>query len=208
MQRMNLSPFPSSTFRDLTFCQRLGLGNGAVGVCGSEKVYRLNSLFDPDLSGVGHQPYGYDQLMAIYQRYKVIYCDVEVGFYQPTLSAVGCIQIDGPADGAVLTGFLPETVDERPSGATLFVPEGGAEQKIFRRRVDFQQLIGATKAQFDADAFHWTAAFDANPLRAISLRIAVADATGVLAQNGLTCQMWVKLKFHAQLYARTTVAAS
>lgn len=41
------------------------------GLCASH-VFSLNSLFDVDVTGVGHQPAGYDQLMAIYEQYTVI----------------------------------------------------------------------------------------------------------------------------------------
>lgn len=36
------------------------------------KEYRANSMYDPDFSGVGHQPYGFDQLMTGYKRATVI----------------------------------------------------------------------------------------------------------------------------------------
>ena len=32
----------------------------------------MNSLFDPDFTGTGHQPYYFDQFATIYQRYTVI----------------------------------------------------------------------------------------------------------------------------------------
>lgn len=34
-------------------------------------VFRANSLYDPDYTSVGGQPYMYDQLAAIYNRYRV-----------------------------------------------------------------------------------------------------------------------------------------
>lgn len=34
-------------------------------------VYRMNSTFDPDFSGAGHQPLGRDQLAALYTDYRV-----------------------------------------------------------------------------------------------------------------------------------------
>lgn len=34
-------------------------------------IYRMNSTFDPDFSGVGGQPYGRDQIAAIYTKYRV-----------------------------------------------------------------------------------------------------------------------------------------
>jgi len=39
-----------------------------------EYVFKANSLFDPDLTGVGHQPTYFDQLAAIYSQYCVLGC--------------------------------------------------------------------------------------------------------------------------------------
>ncbi len=44
-------------------------GSGGVPVT---KVYSLNGLFDPDITGSGHQPLGYDQFMQMYDHYTVI----------------------------------------------------------------------------------------------------------------------------------------
>lgn len=35
-------------------------------------TFQVNSLYDPDYTGVGHQPIGYDQLTALFQAYTVI----------------------------------------------------------------------------------------------------------------------------------------
>lgn len=45
---------------------------------GSSYVFKLNSLHDPDATGVGHQPYGRDQWAAFYNKYYVYktYCEV------------------------------------------------------------------------------------------------------------------------------------
>lgn len=45
-----------------------------------EYVYRLNSLFDPDQTGVGGQPDGFDQWKALYQNYRVVAAHVCVEF--------------------------------------------------------------------------------------------------------------------------------
>lgn len=37
----------------------------------SAQLWRANSLFDPDQSGVGHQPLGFDQYSAFYANYQV-----------------------------------------------------------------------------------------------------------------------------------------
>lgn len=47
---------------------------------GSENVFRLNSLYDPDLTGAGHQPYMHDTLATMWKHYKVKACRIEVTF--------------------------------------------------------------------------------------------------------------------------------
>jgi len=36
------------------------------------QTFRMNSCFDPDYTGVGHQPYGFDQYAALFLKYTVL----------------------------------------------------------------------------------------------------------------------------------------
>ncbi|AYP28840.1 MAG: putative capsid protein [Circoviridae sp.] len=53
-----------------------GLGGTADG-----HVFSANGLYDPDITGTGHQPGGFDQLMAMYDQYTVIGAKISVDFY-------------------------------------------------------------------------------------------------------------------------------
>ncbi len=41
-------------------------------------VFRATSLFDPDLTGVGHQPNQFDQIMPLYDHYTVVAAKITV----------------------------------------------------------------------------------------------------------------------------------
>lgn len=51
--------------------QQVDINPGAAGLP-STYVFMLNGLYDPNITGVGHQPIGYDQMMAMYDHYTVI----------------------------------------------------------------------------------------------------------------------------------------
>lgn len=46
----------------------------------TSQIMRANSLYDPDYSGTGHQPLGYDQWSVFYDHYVVIGCKIKVTF--------------------------------------------------------------------------------------------------------------------------------
>jgi hypothetical protein len=58
----------SLVYQDCDFSLSPAIGNGYYDT----HVFRGNSVYDPDYTGVGVQPYYFDNLAAIYNRYRVI----------------------------------------------------------------------------------------------------------------------------------------
>lgn len=50
----------------------------AIGGLASTHVFSANGLFDTDITGVGHQPSGFDQLMTFYDHYTVTHAKITV----------------------------------------------------------------------------------------------------------------------------------
>ncbi len=80
-------------------------------------IYRANSVFDPDETGAGHQPLGFDQWMLAYQTFTVIGCKMHVrimgelvGDQSPV--AVCILKTGTVADEALLNTL--QTVREHP----------------------------------------------------------------------------------------------
>lgn len=62
--------------------------------------FRANSIYDPDYTGVGHQPYGRDQWVAFYNHYTVLGSKITVHFSATTTSTptiVGIALRDEPS---------------------------------------------------------------------------------------------------------------
>lgn len=54
----------------MTYVQQV-LMDPAIGSVGTH-IFRANGLFDPDVTGTGTQPYGFDQWMPFYNHYVVL----------------------------------------------------------------------------------------------------------------------------------------
>lgn len=58
----------------------------------SDNVFAMNGVYDPDITGAGHQPRLFDQLMGLYQRYRVIKCAISFMFVPvATTNAGACV---------------------------------------------------------------------------------------------------------------------
>lgn len=58
------------------YAKTLSGGIGAIPT----NFYSANGLFDPDRTGTGHQPMGFDQMMALYEQYTVLRAHIKVTF--------------------------------------------------------------------------------------------------------------------------------
>lgn len=63
-------PFPKQLFNTVRYCETVNLSLGGTGQ--GYYLYSCNGLYDPNVSGTGHQPMYFDQLMAVYDHYTVL----------------------------------------------------------------------------------------------------------------------------------------
>lgn len=68
----------NETNAKLRWTHNLALDPTTTGI--AYNIYRLNSLYDPDLTGTGTQPMGFDQYAAFYTHYEVKAVKIKVTF--------------------------------------------------------------------------------------------------------------------------------
>lgn len=86
----------------------------------AEHAMRMNSLYDPDFTGTGHQPYFYDQLASVYSRYSVVKSTMKCKF-SLVANSTGTAQPSGPCMIGV------KTDDDATSAGTVYTAlEAGA----------------------------------------------------------------------------------
>lgn len=72
---------------------------GVAGVADA-RIFSCNGIYDPDISGTGHQPTGFDEFMAFYDHYRVISAKAFVHFRNEDATNtqfVGCYVSDRPS---------------------------------------------------------------------------------------------------------------
>jgi len=75
-----ISAFPQYLKRTLRYAQTNVIDVANFGT--SQQVFRANSLFDPDFTGAGHQPNGFDQIIAAFNHFTVTRARIRVRVLQ------------------------------------------------------------------------------------------------------------------------------
>ena len=145
-------PFRSQMSIKFHYSQQHLMSSGLGGACGTEQVYRLNSLHDPELTGAGHQPYGYDQVANLYRKYKVNAVKVILTYTDPSTDGMRvCCQFQ-PSNGVyTLTGKSPSELNEQPMSITRAINNTGSQKGTVSQFFPMHSVSGLTALQFKAD---------------------------------------------------------
>lgn len=165
--------------------------------------FNLNSLFDPDRSGIGTQPLGRDQWAIWYNRYRVYKVDyiitlVNLDPDQP--ANVGIINANG------IPVFTDNGVYEQPGAYVkqLSPRDGGLSRQEIRGSVYLPRLNGKTPSAYRAND-DTQALMSANPSEILTQSI-VASPT--LSGSEVNISYSVKYVYHCELFDPNTILKS
>lgn len=207
LQRYNLPPFPAKKSFVLTYVDvAKSYDCGVAGIGGTENVYRLNSLYDPDLTGAGHQPMYRDQLAALYATYRVTHVEVAVRMRAPALGTGEFLgQFQPSTSTYTLTGQGFYSASELGNSFVMNSTTAPSEFTEFRSgKLSLAKLEGLTEQQYrDRDAY--SAAMGANPSSTPYLRLAQFDVGG---NNANAVVVEVALIYYGYAYDRIEQSSS
>lgn len=108
----------------------------------AKQVMRWNSVFDPDVTGTGHQPLYHDTYASIYDHYVVVRAHAIIRIINPSAVGVlcGCV-----TDDDVTTSTTFSTLMEQSRGFhDELTPLTGSHSAItFRISWDYQAVLGS-----------------------------------------------------------------
>lgn len=180
-----LTPFAQRYITKMKYSQAftLSVGNNWT------QIMNLNSVFDPDRSGIGHQPYGYDQLTPIYNRYRVISCSYVISCYSGGVPIrYGCL----PCNETPPINNMSELVENPRSRWAVQFPAGSTT--MIKGSVYIPSLVGRTKAQYMADD-RYQAQVGQNPGELALLFITAQNMSDTSSDSTLTVTLNYTVEF-------------
>jgi hypothetical protein len=160
----------------MRYCTTVRLTPGIAG--SAWNLYNASSIFDPDQTGVGHNPYSYDTYNTIYNHYRVIGSKISVVFCPNGSSSTGNM-VCGIAikdDTTVETNF--DSIREA-KGARYRIATGS------ERTVVTQYY--SPKKMFPAGLNNLNALFGSNPAESAYFQVFLTSANMGLAPSTTDC---------------------
>lgn len=194
--------FPEKKYCRLVYAQQgvltpAGAGQGAL------TTFRANSIFDPDLSGSGHQPKFHDILESVYERYAVEAATIEVTIWAPGSSSagqMGAYVTLRPVSTDSVSVTLDNWEDLTENGSINIQPvgarDGGADIVKLRKTYNAKRMFGSRALNEDDNQ----ALYGANPSKSPTFTVGVVPINSADTLGGV--RYTVKLTYDVVSFRR------
>ncbi len=176
-----------------------------VTVSGAPKPYQFQtSCFDPNLTGVGHQPLGFDQWATFYTKYRVHGIKYEFTFIN-TSTTMQADAIVLPKNASTVT-TSQNTLWERPytKRKILGVEGSGEAIKKLYGYLNPARVLGFSKLQYNTDDLtHALVGASPSTMAFLQFYVAPVDST-----TDVTVIVRCKLTYYVEFFVRTLLAES
>jgi hypothetical protein len=201
-------PFPPRIRYKLRYAETHTFQTGIAGVCGTEQVMRLNDLYDPNITGTGHQPYGYDQVVGLYNRWRVD--RVRVTFLWTTIGGsaeLACLHLLRPATGGLtMAGQTVDRITELPMVKSAVLSASGNTRTVkVVLEANIWDILGISRATYQADIDRYAGSTSASPtIQAFSAH--TVGSYSLVAGEQANCQ--VIIDYDCEFWDRQVQAQS
>lgn len=188
-----LNPIPQRYICKMKYADTFTVSTSGISALGTYR-FNLNSIFDPNRTGVGHQPYAHDTLATLYNRYRVIKATYAImGASSNTGYAVTLAALPANEEVTVATGS-----EARENPRCRYMTQGfGAPQGKLKGVVHLPSLVGRTKQQYMADD-RYQAQFGASPSELAILNIYGGLIGDSSVTNDIVCN--IEITYHVECF--------
>jgi hypothetical protein len=150
--RVRKGPFPEKAIVSLTYGDVINM-TATSGVPNDHR-FVLNNVYDPDLTGSGHQPRGYDELKTLYKQFTVIGAAYKVTFTGATSESCLVSAIVN-SDSTILSDYKGQIEESGAKYTVVQKRDGGPSTKVVTGYVNMNKFFGENV--LDGDEYDNTA---------------------------------------------------
>lgn len=176
--------------------------NPTIGANMVYHTFSANGMYDPDITGTGHQPRGFDQYMQFYQHYTVIGSKLKATFVTNDATYTGLSYVGLTQTGGATPAITDiHTVIEKKSFKVNTVM--GTRPRVVTSKCNLSKAFGQKVLQEDANA--GTAA--ANPAEQWYFQVmAGTNKVGVTDPDAM--QVLIEIEYIAILHEPKDIGGS
>jgi len=170
LRQIPRTSFPAHMNVSFHYAETISVTN--TGSLANDYLFNLNSLYDPNRTGTGHQPLGYDTWTTFYNKYRVDSCDVII---EPlsTSSATAITLIAVPSNSASVMTQMYQA-HEHPFSKNISFQDNGQRTKI-TAHYNMHQVTGVSLQKYITDDL-FTSSLSGSPSETLILHIVTEDA--------------------------------
>jgi len=200
-----VAPLVNTTMK---YVQQVSLASNASGLAAAPWFFNMNGMYDPDQTGTGHQPYGFDQYAALYSLYTVTHVSINIAFHGiGTSNVVGVWRMQhSQSGGTPFTGLSAQDFMEVPQGGGVICNNSNGGENVTQvklGKISIATMEGLTEKDIQGDN-PYQAVVTANPIRTPRIGLGVCGTTGV-AVSGLAT---ITLLYHVRWSGRVGLPGS
>jgi len=134
--------FPKKVQMTHKYRERLVFTTGA----GTPSYYYFscNGMYDPNITGTGHQPIYFDQMTVLYDHYTVIGSKVTLRISQATAAGVSATIALFINDETGLTAASIQAISEQSSGTIRTIPQASSIETLLSKKWSAKQTFGGS----------------------------------------------------------------
>jgi hypothetical protein len=186
---------PSARRVRLSYSSNFQMAETAAGT-GAFRVFRLNSIYDPDYSGVGTSAAGYSQMMTLYTHYRVNAAGFKLeAFIGGASGVVGF----APLMNQVTMNVNANTWRLLPYSKYALLSlntSGGKNIANISGHFPLARMLGLTPAQYSTE-MDYAAAAGANPTKNVYI---AAFVQGIQGASVATASMVVTVEYDVEFF--------
>lgn len=154
---------PDRYFCKLKYTPDAPIVHVTTTTCGTY-VYRGNDLYDPDYSGAGHQPLGFDQLMSLYSKFVVMGSKIEMRFCQVAGNSIVSVRPQPDVTAPISIELEPEkrrtkyrwlASGGRTNGRLVSYMSTARQFGVMKSKVFCEDSYSGTASASPANVWYW-----------------------------------------------------